>query len=266
MNYALELSGVTKTYPLFTLDNITLRVPRGTIMGLIGENGAGKTTAMKVLMGITKPDGGTVSLLGETEPARMQKAKERVGVVLDGGFFPDIYKAKEIAMVCKNIFASWQGDVFDAWMRKFALPTNKKYKELSKGMKMKLSIAVALSHGAELLVLDEATSGLDPVVRSELLDILLDFMQDENHAILFPTHITSDLEQIADDITLLHKGRVVLQQNQDEILASYVALRSGAAAFDAPANGIMWASARDASATRCTSATGPPTSTRTRMR
>lgn len=231
MDYALELSGVTKQYPLFTLDNITLRVPRGTIMGLIGENGAGKTTTLKLLMGIIRPDSGNIALLGEADREAMQRIKSRVGVVLDEGFFSDVFTARDIVRVCRNVYPNWDQPVFDSWMHKFKLPAEKKVKEYSKGMKMKLAITVALSHHPEVLVLDEATGGLDPVVRSEVLDVFLDFMQDENHAILFSTHITTDLERVADEITFLHEGKIVLQQNKDEIMENYGVLKCGQEAF-----------------------------------
>jgi len=233
MDYALEINGVTKRYAQFTLKDVTLRVPRGSIMGLIGENGAGKTTTLKLLLGLIRPDGGTVSLLGETDPEAMRRAKARVGVVLDEGFFPDLFRLKEIERVCADIYPSWDRRAFGAWIHRLRLPEGKSIKEYSKGMKMKLSIAVALSHNPELLILDEATSGLDPVVRSEVLDVFLDFMQDERRAILFSTHITTDLERVADEITFLHDGRVVLQQSKDDILATYGVLKCGQAAFDA---------------------------------
>lgn len=233
MDYALAVNGVSKQYPLFSLDNVTLKVPRGAIMGLIGENGAGKTTTLKLLLGIIRPDAGSVSLLGESDAAAMQQAKARVGVVLDEGFFPDVYTVQNIALVCRNIYPNWDEAAYRNWIVKLKLPANKKIKEFSKGMKMKLAISIALSHHPELLVLDEATSGLDPVVRSEILDVFLDFMQDERHSILFSTHITTDLERVADEITFLHEGRVVLQESKDDIMARYGVLKCGQAEFDA---------------------------------
>lgn len=230
---AIVLQGICKRYPAFELDHVTLRVPRGTIMGLIGENGAGKTTTLKALLGIIRPDEGKISILGQTGTAGIQAAKERVGVVLDEGFFPDTFTAKEMNTVCKRIYNTWQPDAFVGWLHRLGLPDNKKYKELSKGMRTKLAISVALSHQAELLILDEATGGLDPVVRAEMLDVFLDFMQDERHAILFSTHITTDLERIADEITFLHGGRVVLQQEKDSILTAYGILKCGQMEYDA---------------------------------
>lgn len=232
MQYALEVNNISKRYPLFTLDNVTMRVRRGTIMGMIGENGAGKTTTLKLLLGLIQADGGDVALLGETTPGAMQRAKTRVGVVLDEGFFPDVFTPGEINKVCRGLFPNWDSEQFQAFLRRFSLP-NKKIKELSKGMKTKLAIGVALAHHPELLVLDEATGGLDPVVRSEILDIFLDFIQDENHAILFSTHITADLERVADEITFLHKGKVMLQREKDDILENYGVLKCGKDLFDA---------------------------------
>lgn len=232
MTYALEVNGVTKHYPQFTLDDVSIRVARGTIMGLIGENGAGKTTTLKILMGMIRAESGTVALLGETEPDAIQLAKARVGVVLDDGFFSDALKPREIGRICADLFPNWNAQAFARWMKQLGLPDDKKVKEFSKGMKMKLAIAIALSHEPELLILDEATSGLDPVVRSEILDVFLDFIQDENHAILFSTHITTDLERVADEITFLHKGKVALQQSKDEILEHYGVLKCGQDAFD----------------------------------
>lgn len=230
---ALSLSGVSKHYSGFSLEDVTLQVPRGTIMGLIGENGAGKTTALKLLLGIIRPDAGEIELLRECDADAMQAAKAHVGVVLDEGFFPDSFTAWEMALVCRKIYPNWRQDVFEDWLRRLQLPNRKKYKELSKGMRMKLAISVALSHEAELLILDEATSGLDPVVRAEMLDVFLDFMQDERHAILFSTHITTDLERVADEITFLHKGRVLLAGNKDAILEQYGVLKCGQMEFNA---------------------------------
>lgn len=233
MDAAIEMRNVTKQYPLFTLDDLSLTLERGTIMGLIGENGAGKTTTLKLLMGIIRADAGKIALLGETDAQGLQRAKARVGVVLDEGFFSSAFTAVEIERVCRGIYPNWDRAAYGGWLKRFDLPERKKYKELSKGMKTKLALAVALSHGAELLVLDEATGGLDPVVRAEVLDLMLDFIQDERRAILFSTHITTDLERIADSITFLHKGRVALEGDKDTILARYGMLKCGAQAFDA---------------------------------
>lgn len=231
MQYALEINDVTKVYPQFTLDHVTLRVNSGTIMGLIGENGAGKTTTLRLLLGLAKPNSGSITLMGETNPLRMQQVKRDVGVVLDEGFFPEIYKPTHIDKVCKGIYDNWDSSTFGSWLARLKLPSDKIIKEFSKGMKMKLAIAVALSHQPRLLILDEATGGLDPVVRSEILDVFLDFMQDDSHAILFSTHITTDLERIADAITFLHGGRVVMQDDKDTILERYGVLKCGQEAF-----------------------------------
>lgn len=233
MDYALSINGVTKRYPPFVLDDVTINLPRGVIMGLIGENGAGKTTTLKLLLGLIRPEGGSISLLGETDSDAMQQAKARVGVVLDDGFFPGSFTPADIARVCRNIYPNWHDGVFTDWLGKLSLPEKKRVKEYSKGMKMKLSIALALSHEPELLILDEATSGLDPVVRSEMLDVFQEFMQDERHAILFSTHITTDLERVADEIVFLHKGKTVLTGNKDDILEHYGVLKCAQPEFDA---------------------------------
>lgn len=233
MDYALEMGGISKHYTGFTLDNVTLRVPRGIIMGLIGENGAGKTTTLKALMGLIRPDSGDITLLGEREAPAMQHVKARVGVVLDEGFFPELFRPKDIGRTCQGIYPNWRPDTFARWLDQMRLPVDKKVKEFSKGMKMKLAIAVALSHEAELLILDEATSGLDPVARSEILDLFLEFIQDECHAVLFSTHITTDLERVADEITFLHEGRVILQESKDDILEHFGVLKCGQAEFAA---------------------------------
>lgn len=231
MDYALEARGITKAYPLFTLDQVTLQVKRGTVMGLIGENGAGKTTTLKLLLGITRPDAGSISLLGIDDPKAMQAAKARIGVVLDEGFFPDVFTPAEVGLVSASLFPNWDRAKYEGWIARLALPPRKKIKELSKGMKMKLAIATALSHDPDLLILDEATGGLDPVMRSEILDVFQDFMQDERHAILFSTHITTDLERVADEITFLNKGQVVFSEEKDALLERYGVLKCGEDAF-----------------------------------
>ena len=233
MQYALEIRDAVKRYERFTLDHVTLRVPRGTIMGLIGENGAGKTTLIRLLLGMARPDAGEFSLLDAQGEAALSAAKARVGVVLDEGFFPEHFTAAQVARCCRALYPGWDGEAFGRWLTRFSLPARQKLRALSRGMKTKLSLAVALSHGAELLVLDEATSGLDPVVRAEVLDIFQDYMQDERHAILFSTHITTDLARVADEITFLHRGQVVLQQSKDEILSRYGVLKCSREAFAA---------------------------------
>lgn len=217
MNNAIEVRGLCKSYGDFRLDNIDLVVPGGTIMGLIGENGAGKSTTLRCLLGLARPDAGTITLLGQAPAA----ALEDVGVVLDETNFHDPLNALQVGRIMAGLYRNWDDGLYRRCLDKFQLPERKKFKEYSRGMRMKLGIAAALSHHPRLLILDEATGGLDPVVRNELLDEFLDFIQDEDHAVLISSHITSDLEKAADYVTYLHRGRVVLQGGKDELLDSY---------------------------------------------
>lgn len=217
MEFAIQTSGLTKDYGSFKLDNIDLALPGGTIMGLIGENGAGKSTFIKCLLGIIKPTSGEVELLGQ--PAA--QALGDVGYVPDECPFSDALKVRQVGGFLSGVFPTWEAETFEGYLKKFDLPRDKKIKELSRGMKMKLTIAAALAHRPRLLVLDEATSGLDPVVRDEILDEFLAFVSDEDHAILISSHITSDLEKICDYVAYLHKGRLTVSGAKDELLAAY---------------------------------------------
>ena len=217
MNYAIETRGLTKDYGGFVLENIDLTLPGGTIMGLIGENGAGKSTLIKCLLGIIKPTDGEVRLLEKPTA----QALGEVGYVPDECPFSDALKVRQVEGFLSGIFADWDKDLFAEYLQKFDLPAGHKIKELSRGMKMKLTIAAALAHRPKLLILDEATSGLDPVVRDEILDEFLAFLSDEDHAILISSHITSDLEKICDYVTYLHKGKLTVQGPKDELLERY---------------------------------------------
>ena len=197
MEYAMELRDLRKEYKEFTLDNISLSLPMGCIMGFIGENGAGKSTTIKAMLGLIRPDGGSIRLLGQ-DPASSRAVMEQVGVVLDAGFFPPEMNPKQLGKALGRIYKGWQPAAYDDYLRRFEIAPGKKIKAFSRGMVMKLSLAVALSHGAKLLVLDEATSGLDPIIRDDILDILYDFIQDEEHSVFLSSHITGDLEKIAD--------------------------------------------------------------------
>ena len=230
----IVVQGLCKDYGDFCLDHVDLKLPGGTILGLIGENGAGKTTTIKAILGLIRPDGGTVKVLGR-EVTEGSDFREDIGVVLDESAFHDPLKAPQVGKILAGTYRNWDAALFDAYLDRFQLPRNKKIKEFSKGMKMKLSIATALAHHPRLLILDEATAGLDPVVRNELLDEFLAFIQDEDHAILLSSHITSDLEKAADYVTYLHRGRAVLQGAKDELLDSYgrlVCARADLAAVD----------------------------------
>lgn len=221
MKYCLEVKGLCKSYPDFSLQNIDLVIPGGTIMGLIGENGAGKTTTIKCILNMVPWDQGEIRILGLDNRSQQRKAKEAVGVVLDECYFHDTLRPKDLPLILKGLYPNWDRELYQSYLKKFQLPPDKYIKEFSRGMKMKLSLAAALAHHPQLLVLDEATAGLDPVVRDEILDEFLNFISDEDHAVLISSHITSDLEKAADYITYLHEGRVVLSQPKDEILDHY---------------------------------------------
>ena len=223
---AAALRGATKHYKTFALGPVDLAVPAGSILGLIGENGAGKTTALKLLCGAIRSDGGSVELLGGSpaDPA----IRARIGVVFEDAYFPDCFNAACVGKSMAGIFGKrWDTAKFDALVRRFELDGSKKIKEYSRGMRLKLSLAAALAHDPELLVLDEATAGLDPVVRGELLDLFLEFIQDERHSIVMSSHITADLEQIADSIAYLHNGQLLFQENKDDLLQEYGVLHCG---------------------------------------
>lgn len=221
MENCIEIKGISKKYAQFTLDNVSFTVPCGTVMGFIGENGAGKSTTIKAILGLMKPDSGGITVLGEDSRQLSQEAKEKIGVVFDGLTFPNTLNAIQLDKIMASIYKNWSSEAFFGYIRRFELPLKKKFKTFSRGMEMRLGIAAALSHNPQLLVLDEPTSGLDPVMRSEILDIFLEFMQDESHSILLSSHITSDLEHIADYITFIHKGKVVFTEERNEMHDKY---------------------------------------------
>lgn len=225
MEYAIEVQGLTKHYPGFTLDNVSFSVPAGSIVGFIGENGAGKSTTIKALLRLIRPEEGEISLLGKKDGAAFREIKEQIGAAFDESYFPDNLRIKDVDRIMRSIFKTWESDKFLSYCRRFELPGKKTVKEFSRGMKMKLSIAAALSHQTKLLILDEATSGLDPVVRSEILDIFQEFIQEEDHTVFLSSHITSDIERIADYILLIHKGRILLFEDKDTLLYEYGIVR-----------------------------------------
>jgi len=221
MTNSIEIHGLCKSYSDFSLDDIDLVLPGGSIMGLIGENGAGKTTTIKCILGLIHREAGTISIMGRDTSAEERLAKEDIGTVLDECFFHDGLRPRDIDMILARIYRHWDSALFQHYLDKFKLPDRKYVKEFSRGMKMKLSLAAALAHRPKLLILDEATAGLDPVVRDEILDEFLGFICDEDHSILISSHITSDLEKVADYITYIHRGRIVLSDAKDTILDSY---------------------------------------------
>lgn len=221
MENILEVRGLFKNYGTFRIENISFEIPRGTIVGLIGQNGAGKTTIIKSILDVIKRDAGEIKIFNKNLGKDEIEIKNKIGVVLDGNHFPENLRAQEISKILRNIYRDWSEDAFVSYLDKFAIDPNKEVKEYSKGMKMKLSIAVALSHDPELLILDEPTSGLDPIIRVEILDELLEFIQDENKSILFSTHITSDLDKIADYILFVNDGKIIINEEKDKILDRY---------------------------------------------
>lgn len=216
---ALEIKNLTKSFAGFRLDNLSLTLPRGCIMGIIGENGAGKSTTMKLILDMLHKDSGTVTILGKDRDLRL--IKEDIGVVMDEVGIPECLTARQVGKVMKNTFRNWDDAEYSRLLQKLSLPEDKPFKDFSRGMKMKLGIAVALSHRARLLILDEATSGLDPVVRDEVVEMLSDFTRDENNSILISSHIVSDLEKLCDYVAFLHKGKLLLCEEKDVLLAQY---------------------------------------------
>ena len=222
---AVEIKGVTKKYDGFTLDNISFDIPKGCIMGFIGQNGAGRTTTIRSLLHITDIDSGEIRLLGLDHINDETELKKRLAVVFDELPFHDIFNAKDMARIFEGMYPEWDNDAYMRYIERFQLPVKKKIGQFSKGMKMKLQIACALSHNAELLVMDEATTGLDPVVRDEILHIFMEYLQSGERSILMSSHITSDLEKIADMVTFIDKGRILLTGYKDEIIERHGILK-----------------------------------------
>lgn len=223
---AIEIKGLEKRYEGFQLGSFDLTLPSGCIMGLVGENGAGKSTTIKLIMNAIGREAGEISVLGvDNRSAGFRDVKEDIGVVLDEAYFPEVMSARNVGKVMALTYKNWDAAAFEGYLKKFSLAPDKIFKDYSRGMRMKLAIAAALSHGAKLLILDEATSGLDPMARDELLDIFNDFTRDENCSILLSSHIVSDLEKICDYIAFLHKGRLVLCEEKDRLLEEYVLIR-----------------------------------------
>ena len=221
----IELKNLTKDYGDFKLDNISLSIPKGGICGFIGQNGAGKTTTIKLILDVINKDSGEIKVFGEDMKNNGTALKERIGVVYDEMAFHDFLTPKQLNKIFKNIYKNWNEEEYFNYLKHFSLPTTKKCGDFSRGMRMKFQIAVAMSHNAELLIMDEPTSGLDPIVRSEILQIFQEYVMDENHTILFSSHITTDLEKIADEIVFINKGKIFLAGNKNDILENHKVIR-----------------------------------------
>ena len=222
MTNAIKLDHIRKSFGEFSLQDVSLAVPTGTICGLVGENGAGKSTLIRILMGAIQPDSGTASTLGvDVSAPEFLDAKEDIGVVLDEGCFPESLTAAQVGKIMAATYRRWDQSAFENYCQRFGLPEKTTFKDYSRGMKMKLTIAAALSHQAKLLVLDEATAGLDPFIRDEILDLFYEFTRDETHSVLISSHILSDLEKICDYIAFLHQGQLLFCEEKDALLERY---------------------------------------------
>lgn len=227
---ALEIKDLRKSRGDFSLDGISLTLPSGCIMGLIGENGAGKTTTIKLVLDMLRRDGGSVRILGRDSA---ELTRDDIGVVLDEVGLPACLNARQVDRIMQKMYSHWSSDEFFAYLKRLNVPEDRDFSKLSRGMKMKLGIACALSHGAKLLILDEATSGLDPVVRDEVTDMLIDFTRSEEHSVLISSHIVSDLEKICDYIAFLHNGRLILCEEKDRLYEQYGIIRCDEKTFEA---------------------------------
>ena len=227
MNYALKLENVCKTYEMsdFVLDNVSFAVPMGSVMGFVGENGAGKTTTIGCILNTLSRNSGSIQLFGKEMQDKDTELRNEIGVVYDGDNFPKYLTARQLSNIMEGIFSKWDDALFQKYLHTFHLNEKQKIGKYSKGMTMKLAIAVALSHHPKLLILDEATSGLDPIMRDEMLDVFLEFVGSDDHSILLSSHITSDLEKIADYITFIHQGRIILTESKDNLIYKYAILR-----------------------------------------
>jgi len=230
---ALEIKNLSKNYSGFSLKDINLTLPSGSIMGLVGKNGAGKSTTIKLIMDAISRDSGKVTVLGtDNQSPKFKDVKNDIGVVLDEAYFPEALNPRNVNAVMKTTYRNWDEKCYFNYIDKFSLPPNKIFKEFSRGMKMKLALAVALSHNPRLLILDEATSGLDPMARDEMLDIFNEFTREESHSILISSHILSDLEKICDYIAFIHNGRLLLCEEKDKMLEDYAIVKMSKKEFE----------------------------------
>ena len=227
MDNILELELVSKTFPKsnYTLDKVSFSIPYGAIMGFVGENGAGKTTTIGCILNTVAKGSGTIKLFGKEMSDDDTDIREKIGVVYDGENFPGYLNAEELAKIMQGLYKNWDNELFQKYLRDFNLSAKQKIKSYSRGMTMKLAISVALSHLPQLLILDEATSGLDPIMRDEILDVFLEFVQEEDHSILLSSHITSDLEKIADYITFIHNGKLIMTASKNDLVYNYAVMR-----------------------------------------
>lgn len=235
MEPILELRDVYKAFPNsgFALDHVNFSLPYGSILGFVGENGAGKTTTIGCILNTLAKDSGTVRLFGQEMTDADTALREKIGVVYDGDNFPTYWTATRLAEVMAGIYRQWDNALFQKYLTDFHLPPTQKISRYSKGMTMKLAIAAALAHHPQLLILDEATGGLDPIMRDEMLDVFLEFVQEENHSILLSSHITSDLEKIADYITFIHNGKIILTASKNDLSYHYAVMRCRESQFQA---------------------------------
>ena len=225
---AIEIKNLTKEYPGFRLGPLDLTLPAGCILGLVGENGAGKSTTIKLILDMIQSNSGTINVLGKDHRVDLHLTKERIGVVLDDVGIPDCLDVVKVGKVMSRIYRNWDQNLYESYVNKLSIPSGRQFKDFSRGNKMKLGIAIALSHGAELLILDEATSGLDPVVRDEVVTLLYDFTRDPSHSVLISSHIVSDLEKLCDYIAFLHHGKLLLHEEKDVLMGEYCIVRGSA--------------------------------------
>lgn len=218
---ALELKNLSKSFPGFQLEPLNLTLPQGCIMGLIGENGAGKSTILKLILDMLHKDSGTITILGKDNQENLRLIKEDIGVVMDEVGIAECLNTRQVGTIMAGTFQNWDQKTYEELLQSLSIPANKAFKDFSRGMKMKLGIAIAMSHHAKLLLLDEATNGLDPVVRDQVVELLCEFTRDETHSILISSHIVSDLEKLCDYIAFLHQGKLLLCEEKDVLTAQY---------------------------------------------
>lgn len=227
MNNVLEINNITKDYKKFKIDNISFNLPKGYIMGFIGANGAGKTTTIKLILNMIKRDSGEIKVFGLDNIREEERIKEQIGVVFDECYYLEDWTLNDVEKAVSMFYKNWNSSIYEKYLKEFNLARDKKVKDLSRGMRMKLMIAVAFSHEAKLLILDEPTSGLDPVARDKFLDILRDYIEDEEKSVIFSSHITSDIEKIADYITYINNGKIIFTGEKDEFLEKYCIIKGG---------------------------------------